>query len=334
MKIKIGKRWVGESEPTFVIAEGGINHNGELKIAKKIVDKAKKAGADAVKFQTFTANDLTSTKSNYYKLFKKLELTDKDFKELYEYSKEKNIIFLSTPFSNNAINLLEKLDVPAFKIASGDLTNSPLIEYASTKNKPMIISTGMSNLKEIRDAIKVVKKHGNNKIILMHSVSSYPTPYKDVNLKVIQNLKNEFPYTIGFSDNGDDLLVPVIAVVMGAKVIEKHFTINKKLNGPDQKLSSDPIELQNIIQNIRKVEKMMGNGIKKCEPSELQNIVEARRSITAKIEILQGQKIKAEFIDFKRPATGISPKFMKKVLGKTARKEIKIDESIKWDDLL
>lgn len=334
MKIKIGKQWVGESESVFVIAEGGINHNGKLKIAKKIIDEAKKAGADAVKFQTFTANDLTSIKSNYYNLFKKLELTDKDFKELSEHAKEKNIIFLSTPFSNNAVDLLKKLHVSAFKIASGDLTNIPLIEYAATKNKPMIISTGMSNFNEITDAIMGIKKQGNNKIILMHSVSSYPTPYKDVNLKAIQNLKNKFPYTVGFSDNGDDLLVPVIAVAMGAKVIEKHFTINKKLKGPDQKLSADPIELKNIIQNIRKVEKMIGNGIKKCELSELATMKEARRSITAKIEILQGQKIKLSSIDFKRPATGISPKFLKKVLGKTTKKKIKIDESIKWKDLL
>jgi N,N'-diacetyllegionaminate synthase len=333
MEIKIGNKWIGEDYPTFVIAEGGINHNGELKLAKKIIDKAKNIGADAIKFQTFKANDLTSTKSNYYKLFKKLELTEENFIELSCYAKKRNIIFLSTPFSNNAIDLLEKLNVPAFKIASGDLTNIPLIEYASTKNKPMIISTGMSNLNEIRDAIRAIKKHGNNKIILMHSISSYPTPYNDVNLKVIKNLKNEFPYTVGFSDNGDDSLVPIISVAMGAKIIEKHFTVDKKLSGPDQKLSADPVELKNIIQNIRKIEKMMGDGIKKCRSSESVNLIEARRSITAKKEILRGEKIEMDFIDFKRPATGISPKFIKKVLGKTVKKKIKIDESIKWNDL-
>ncbi len=334
MNIKIDKYWIGESKPTFIIAEGGINHNGELKLAKKIVEKAKDAGANAVKFQTFTANDLASSKSKYYKIFKKLELKDYEFKELSDYAKNKDIVFLSTPFSNKAIDILSKLKISAFKIASGDLTNIPLIEYAAAKNKPMIISTGMSNLNEVKNSIKVIKNQKNHKIILMHSVSSYPTPYKDVNLKVIKNLKNEFPYTVGFSDNGNDLMIPGIAVAMGAKIIEKHLTISKKLNGPDHKLSADPTELKNIIKNIRKVEDMMGDGIKKCQPSELQNLIGARRSITAKIEINKGEKIKKEIIDLRRPATGIEPRFMKKILGKTVKMKITKDESIKWDDLI
>ena len=331
-KIKIGKYWVGESKPTFVIAEGGINHNGKLKLAKKIIEKAKSSGANAVKFQTFTASDLASTKSKYYKIFKKLELNNNEFEELSDYAKKKEIIFLSTPFSNNAIDTLSKIKVPAFKIASGDLTNIPLIEYASAKNKPMIISTGMSNLNEIKEAIKVIKKQKNSEIILMHSVSAYPTPYNDVNLKGIQTLKDKFPYIVGFSDNGNDLRVPEIAVAMGAKIIEKHFTINKKLDGPDQKLSADPIELKNIIKNIRKIEEMMGDGVKKCQPSELQNIIAARRSITARREIMVGEKISKEIIDFKRPATGIEPKFIEKILGKKVKNKIGKDESIKWNN--
>jgi len=331
-KIKIGKYWVGESKPTFVIAEGGINHNGKLKLAKKIIEKAKSSGANAVKFQTFTASDLASTKSKYYKIFKKLELNNNEFEELSDYAKKKEIIFLSTPFSNNAIDTLSKIKVPAFKIASGDLTNIPLIEYASAKNKPMIISTGMSNLNEIKEAIKVIKKQKNSEIILMHSVSAYPTPYNDVNLKGIQTLKDKFPYIVGFSDNGNDLRVPEIAVAMGAKIIEKHFTINKKLDGPDQKLSADPIELKNIIKNIRKIEEMMGDGVKKCQHSELQNIIAARRSITARREIMVGEKISKEIIDFKRPATGIEPKFIEKILGKKVKNKIGKDESIKWNN--
>jgi len=278
LKIKIGKKFVGDDEATFIVAEAGINHNGSLQIAKKLIVEAKKCGADAIKFQTFTANDLASTKSKFFKIFKKLELTENDFQKLNDFAKKQKIMFFSSPFSNNAVDLLNKLKVPAFKIASGDLTNIPLITYAASKRKTMIISTGMSNSHEIKTAINTIKKN-NNKIILMHSISSYPTPPKEVNLKVISTLKKKFQYPIGFSDNGNDMLVPLIAVSMGAKIIEKHFTLNKNMSGPDHKTSSDPKQFLDLVKNIRKIEQMFGDGKKLCQKSELSNRIAARRII-------------------------------------------------------
>ncbi len=226
---KIGDKTVGKDFPTFIIAEAGINHGGKLHIAKQLIDGAIESGVDAIKFQTFKANDLTSSKSIYHKLFKKLELSDSDFGEISDYAHSKKIIFISTPFSNDAVDLLSKLKVPAFKIASGDLTDLPLIRYAASKKKPILLSTGMSYLQEIKIAIKEILKTKNKKVGLFHSVSSYPTPYDETNLLAIYSMKKEFDYPVGFSDNGGDLLVPQIAVSLGAKLIEKHFTQFKKL---------------------------------------------------------------------------------------------------------
>jgi sialic acid synthase SpsE len=332
-KLKIGDHWIGEKEPVYIIAEAGINHNGKLKNALKIIDKAKESGANAIKFQTFLAEDLASEKSKFFKLFKKLELSNNEFRKLKEYANKKKIEFLSTPFSFDAVDLLVDLNVPAIKIASGDLTNIPLIQYASSKKKPMILSTGMAKISEIKDAVKSIKSQKNHKIAILHSTSSYPNPLNEVNLNAIKSLQKSFRNVIGYSDNGNDLLVPVIAVSLGAKIIEKHFTLDKNLSGPDHAISANPKEFTDMIRNIRKVEEILDDGIKKCQPSELQNLVQARRSITAKREILQGEKIKKESIDFKRPATGIAPRFIKKVIGKTAKKNIHKDESIKWNEL-
>ena len=332
MKIKIQKRWIGGKNPVFVIAEGGINHNGSVKLAKKIIEKAKNSGADAVKFQTFKAEDLVSPKSKTFKIFKKVELAYEDFSELSDYAKSQKIIFFSTPFSTEAVDLLQKIGVPAFKIASGDLTDIPLIKYAASKKKPMIISTGMANVNEIKDAVKSIQSK-NKKIIIMHSNSSYPTPTNETNLLSIRYLTKKFCYPIGYSDNGKDMLVPIIAVALGAKIIEKHFTINRKLSGPDQKLSADPSDLKNLIENIRLVEKMFGKEEKKCQPSELENIIAARRSITAKLAIKKDTKIQKNLVGLNRPATGIPPKYLGKILGRKTKRRINAGQSIKWNDL-
>jgi len=333
MKIKIANKSIGEYNPAFIVAEAGINHNGDLKIAKKIIQKAKDCGADAIKFQTFRAEDLTSKKSKFYKIFKKVELDFDDYIELNKYAKSKKIIFFSTPFSNEAVDLLKKIKIPAYKIASGDLTNIPLIKYVAKIKKPIILATGMANIKEVNSAIQTIKKCGNNKIILMHSVSSYPTPISDVNLNVIETLKEKYPYPIGFSDNGGDLLVPVISIALGSKIIEKHFTIDQKLSGPDHKFSTNPKQFQQLVFNIRNTEKMLGDGIKKCQPSELINRVEARRSVTALKIISKNSKIQRHMINLKRPAKGIEPKYFEKVIGKVVKKVIKADESLKWNDI-
>ena len=334
MKIKISNKWIGENYPVFITAEAGINHNGSLKMAKQLVHLAKEAGADAIKFQTFKASDIATKKSKFYKIFKKVELDETDYGEISDYAKSHSIIFFSTPVNETAVDILSKLKVPAYKIGSGNLTNIPVIQYAASKNKPMIISTGMSNIDEIKLAINTIKKQNNNKIILMHSVSSYPTPVNETNLSVIKNLEKKFSYPIGYSDNGSNDLVPIVSVIMGAKIIEKHFTINKKLKGSDHFMSADPIELKQIVKNVRLAETMLGDGIKKCQLSELENRIQARRSITSKITIDKGIKITQDMLAFKRPATGIEPRYYKKIIGKKTKKKIPSDNPIKWTDLI
>lgn len=333
MSIKIANVSIGEKFPSYVIAEAGINHNGSLKVAKQLIRKAKLSGANAVKFQTFKATDIASKSSPFYKILHKLELSEESFGELSDYAKNKNITFLSTPFSFDAVDILEKIKVPAYKIASGDLTHIPLIEYVAKKNKPIIISSGMSTMDEIRFAVKKIKSLKNNKILIMHSVSGYPTPENEVNLNVIPNLKKIFDYPIGFSDNGSDKTVPLIAVALGGKIIEKHFTINKKMKGPDHKISADPHELKNMIHQIRKIESMMGNGEKICQPSELKNRIEARRSIMTKVPIKKNYKITKEVITIKRPGIGLEPKYYSNVIGKKIKKNFLAEEPINWTDI-
>jgi len=333
LKIRISNKLIGEENPVFIVAEAGINHNGSVKIAKKLIKKAKECGADAIKFQTFQATDLASTKSKFFKIFKKLELNSNDFAELYHYSRSQGIIFFSTPFSFEAVDLLSRLKVPSFKIASGDLTNIPLIEYAATKKKPMIISTGMANIKEIQKAVKAIQKTGNKKIVILHSVSTYPSPLDEVNLKTLHAMEKQFSYPLGYSDNGNDMLVPIIAVAMGAKLIEKHFTLNKKMSGPDHKISADPKQFSNLIKNVRKVEKILGKELKRCQKSELENRINARRSIVTNVSIEKGTRIKKYMIGIKRPATGIEPIYFNKVIGKTAQRKIKAEKFLKWKDV-
>jgi N,N'-diacetyllegionaminate synthase len=234
MRIKIGARLIGERESCFIIAEAGVNHSGDIKLAKELIDTAKKAGVDAVKFQTFKAENLVTEnakmveyqkknldkKENQLKMLKKYELNYNDFKRLKRYCDKKGIIFLSTPHSEDAVDFLEPL-IPAYKIGSGDLTNSPFLEKIAKKKKPIILSTGMAMLGEVREAVKLIKKHGNNKIILLHCTTDYPCPIKEVNLKTMLTLKREFRLPVGYSDHTLGMLVPIMAVTLGAKVIEK-----------------------------------------------------------------------------------------------------------------
>lgn len=334
MNIKISNKIIGEKFPAFMIAEAGINHNGSLKIAKQLIRKAKSSGADAIKFQTFKAADIASTDSPFFKILKNLELSDNDFEDVADFAKSQKIIFISTPFSFKAVDLLSKLKIPAFKIASGDLTHIPLIKYAANKHKPMIISTGMATMKEVIDAVKSIELVKNKKIAIMHSVSGYPTPSNEVNLRVIPNFKKIFhSYPIGFSDNGSDMLVPLIAVSLGAKIIEKHFTLNKKMKGPDHKISANSQEFKMMVQEIKKIENMMGDGNKTCQPSELINRISARRSIITNQSIKKNSKITKEMISIKRPAKGIEPKFFSSILGKKVRKNLGKEKPIKWDDI-
>jgi N-acetylneuraminate synthase/N,N'-diacetyllegionaminate synthase len=332
-EIKFGNKKIGGKQPVFVVAEAGVNHNGSLKIAKRLIKEAKNCGADAVKFQTFKAIDLASKKSKWFNIFKKLELEDQEFEELNDYAKQNDILFFSSPFSFDAVDLLTKFKVKAIKIASGDLTNIPLIKYAASKKKTMIVSTGMGNFIEIIEAVKTIKSVKNKNIILMHSVSSYPTPIEDVNLNSISLLEKKFSLPVGYSDNGDNMVVPIVAVSLGAKIIEKHFTINKNMKGPDHHMSADPKQFKKLVDEIHEIEKMLGDGIKKCQKSELENRIGARRSITAKVDLFKNSRIIKQNITFKRPATGIQPKYFNEILGRKIKRKIKADDAIQWKDL-
>ena len=333
MRVRIRHKTIGDNRPAFLVAEIGINHNGQKNIAKKLISKAKSAGADAVKFQTFKASDLAIPTSKYFSIFNKVEFDESDFAELSDHAKKEEIIFFSTPSSNDAVNFLDRINVPAFKISSGDLTNIPLIEHAASKNKPVILSTGMGTMEEIVYAVKTIIKKGNKRIIILHSVSGYPTPIAESNLNVINTLKHEFPYPIGFSDNGKEVDVAIVAVALGAKLIEKHFTLSKKMRGPDHKISADPTDFSNMVKEIRRVENMLGTEEKTIQNSEKDNRIQARKSLIINQTIEKGTKITRKMISVMRPAIGISPKEFNNVIGKTSKKRIRIYESLKWRDL-
>jgi N-acetylneuraminate synthase/N,N'-diacetyllegionaminate synthase len=339
-KVKIGNKLIGDGEHCFTIAEAGSNHNGSLEQAKKLIDVAVKAGADAVKFQIYQAENLYSKYTpefsylkgqNVYELIKSVETPREWIKELARYCKDKNIDFLASAFDFEAVDLMDKY-VPAFKIASFEITDLELIKYTAEKGKPMIISTGMANLCEIEDAITAIKSVGNEDIILLHCNSLYPTPVEVVNLKAIETMRTAFKVPAGFSDHTLGIHIPIAAVAMGTCVIEKHFTLDRTLPGPDHSFAIEPDELKEMVRYIREVEKAKGNGIK--EKSELESeemYIKARRSIHAKVDILKGTKITRDMLIIKRPGYGIKPKFIDIVVGRDVKKDIKEDEWITWD---
>lgn len=337
-KIKIGNKFVGEKEPCFIIAEAGVNHNGNLNLAKKLVDKAADAGADAVKFQTFKAEELATSDAEIAKyakenigkkikqldLIKNLELKYDDFETLKKYCDEKGIIFLSTPHSFDAIDFLENL-VTAYKFGSGDLTNIPALNYAAKKGMPIILGTGMSTLEEVNQAIDAIKSEGNNKVIVLHCTTNYPSLLEEVNLNAMKTLKEKTGCLVGYSDHTQGKLVPIMAVTMGACLIEKHFTLDKNMQGPDHKASMEPDELKQMIQDIRNVEKALGSPDKKPTDSEKSIMSFVRKSIVAKTDIKKGNIITKDMLSIKRPGTGLEPVYMKRMIGKKALCDIEKD---------
>lgn len=330
-----------ETKKVLIIAEAGVNHNGSLELAKKLIDVAKECGADIVKFQTAKLESLVSKcapMAEYQKnnigqvksqkdMLKELLLSFDDFVELKRYCDEKKIEFLSTPFDVDSIYFLNDM-VSVWKVPSGEITNLPyLIEIAKTK-KPVILSTGMSEMHEIEDAVRVLRQNGTEKITLLHCNTQYPTPYEDVNLNAMNQLKEEFDVEVGYSDHTQGIEVPVAAVAMGAVVIEKHFTLDKNMEGPDHKASLDPKELKDMVCAIRNIEKAMGNGIKKPSDSEKPNKAVARKSIVASRRIKKGEIFTEENLTTKRPGNGISPMKWFEVLGQTASRDFKEDELI------
>jgi len=267
-KIKIANKLIGNGEPVFIIAEAGVNHNGNINLAKKLIDIAKKAGADAVKFQTWLTEEIVTkdaegaeyqmktanAKETQYEMLKKLELSQNDFRELKKYADKKKIIFLSTPDEEKSADFLFKLDVPAFKIGSGEVTNLPYLKHIAKKKKPIILSTGTATLNEVKEAVNTIKKAGNDKIVLLHCTTNYPCPLEEVNLRAMSTLKKEFALPVGHSDHTLGIIVPIMATTLGATVIEKHFTLDKNLPGPDHKASLEPNELREMVKIIRDTE--------------------------------------------------------------------------------
>jgi len=331
-KIRIGNNLVGDEEPCFIIAEAGSNHNGSLEQAKELIDVAGESGVDAVKFQIFKAEKLSADKT-IQKILKRFEFRREWINELSEYAKGKNIMFLATPFDVEAVDLLDKVNVPAFKIASGDLTNLPLIKYIAKKGRSIILSVGLGSIEEIRETLDVIYSTENKNVALLHCITSYPTKSDDVNLNVIKTLKQKFQVPVGFSDHTMEVNIPIGAVVLGANIIEKHFTLDRKLEGPDHPYALEPEELEIMVKGIRDVEKALGSGIKNIVDSEKQGLVEGRRSVYAKVNISKGTNITKDMLSILRPAVGIAPKYIDKIIGKKAKKDIKPYEPILWDKI-
>ena len=318
---------------TYVIAEGGLNHNGDINIAKKLIDSAKECGANAIKFQTYKTENFVRETNQYFDVFKNAELNFEQFEELKNYSKSIGLTFFSTPFDIESAEFLNQLEIPCFKIASSDLTNLPLITKIAKMQKPMIISSGLSTMNEINDAVNCCLFEGNNQIALLHCVANYPAQPNEVNMNVINTLKKTFDFPIGYSDNGESSLVDIVAVSMGANIIEKHFTLDKKMSGPDHSFSIDPNGLKSLISQIHEIDQMKGDGIKIPQFSEIKNRLTIRKSITAKRDLQQGEKIQEGDISIKRPADGIEPKYLTMILGKTVNTNIKKDSPIFWSSI-
>ena len=336
---------------TIIIAEAGVNHNGSIDLAKQLIDVACEAGADFVKFQTFktelniskTANKAEYQKKNtqnkeesQFDMAKKLELSFDDFRELNSYCKNKGIGFLSTGFDSPSLDFLDELGQYFFKIPSGEITNKPFLQHLARKGKPVIMSSGMANLKEIRDALDVLTRDGLtlDQITVLHCNSEYPTPMKDVNLLAMKNIEKEFGVKVGYSDHTLGIEIPIAAVTLGAKVIEKHFTIDCNLSGPDHRASLEPIELKAMVRSIRNIElALSGDGMKQVSESELPNRIIARKSIHLSENVKKGELITKEHLIMKRPGDGISPMLIDELIGKKFKFAAEADSKLTWDQI-
>lgn len=354
--IKIRDKLITEDSRPFVVSEAGVNYYdiskkldiGYIEAAKLMIKEAANAGADAIKFQTYKADKLAVRNSaaywdtdkeaskSQYELFAKYDnFGEREYAELASYAEEKNIIFMSTPFDDEAVEFLDKL-VPAFKIASADITDIPLIEHIASKKKPVFLSTGAATFEEIKEAVSAIEGEGNSQIVIMHCVLNYPTQYQHANLLAIQHLRSMFhEYIIGYSDHtlpDAQMLVLVAAYLLGARVIEKHFTLDKSLPGNDHYHAMDTEDLRMVVNTLRFVEGILGNGEKDIQ-NELAARTYARRSIVARVDIAKGTRMTEDLVTFKRPGTGISPRFLSSVIGRTTKSEIKADEILSWEQL-
>lgn len=343
--IRIGNNIIGESQPTFIIAEAGVNHNGDIDLAMKLIDAAAEAGADCVKFQTFNAERLvtlsapkaayqkiTNDAATQYEMLKRLELPAEAYPLLKQRAEKNGLVFLSTPFDETAADFLESLGIPGFKVSSSDLTNTPFLGYLARKGLPIILSTGMSDIEEIEEAVNAINDNGNKQIILLQCTSDYPASPENVNLIVIETLAKRFGLLVGFSDHTVGSLAASLAVALGASVLEKHFTMDKNFDGPDHKASAEPHEFSEMVSMVRLSEKLLGSSEKKITESEKDIVNLVRKSVVAKVPILTGTIIDSDMLTIKRPGIGIPPAGLKNIVGKMAKRDIATDDVIRPDD--
>jgi len=336
------------NKKVIIIAEAGVNHNGDINLAKEMIDVAKTAGVDYVKFQTFTAKDLANKdakKANYqltnnndtsqYKMLKNLEISFQDHLTLIDYCKQRKIKFFSTAFDNNGLDFLNSLNFKFFKIPSGEITNYPYLKKLSIIGKPVILSTGMSNKEEIKQALNILTSNNLkiHDITILHCNTDYPTAYDDVNLKAMLDIKKTFNVKIGYSDHTLGIEVPIASVALGACVIEKHFTLDRKMKGPDHSASLEPNELRDMVQGIRNIEKAIsGSGCKNPTESEIKNKSVSRKSIFLKKDVKKGELFSEDLIKTLRPGTGLSPMLIPNLLNKKFKKNLKKNNKLKLSD--
>jgi N,N'-diacetyllegionaminate synthase len=340
--IAIGDRLIGAGQPCFVIAEAGVNHNGSLELALQLVDVAAETGADAVKFQTFKADKLTTAAAkqadyqvrnlgkseSQLAMLQRLELSADDHRAIIERCRDRGILFMSTPFDEDSADFLDELGMPVIKIPSGEVTNLPFLRHLAAKGKPLILSTGMSALGEVESAVETLHAAGNTQIVLLQCVSNYPADPCDVNLRAMHTMATAFGHPVGYSDHTLGIEVSLASVALGACVVEKHFTLDRTLPGPDHLASSEPEEIRRLVDGIRKVEAALGTGRKVAAASEANTASVVRRSIVASRAIPAGQTISRDDLMARRPGTGLSPAMMGQIVGLTARENIPAGELI------
>jgi len=344
LKFRIGERWVGDGEPCFIVAEAGANHNRDLTMAKELIAVAAEAKADAVKFQTYSAETLYSKKTprfsylegltdkSTWDLIKEIELPREWQEELAEEAKKRGVLFMSTPFDHRAVDELDALGVPAFKIASFEIVDLPLVRHAASKGKPMIMSTGLANYEDIQDAFSTCREVGNEQVVLLQCASLYPAPPKRINLRAMETMRRAFGTLVGLSDHSLGIHISVAAPAIGACVIEKHYTLSRSLKGPDHPFAIEPAELRELVRQVREVEAALGDGRKLGPaPDELEMHQKARRSLVAACAIPKGTRLERDMVTIKRPGFGIKPKHLDLLVGRVAKQDIEEDTVLTWE---
>lgn len=344
-EVSIGSWIIGPNRPCFIIAEAGVNHNGSREMAFRLVDAAVRAQANAVKFQTFVSEQVisaaapkaayqretTGSEESQLEMVKKLEFPPEIFGEIQNYCKAAGILFLSTPFEESSADVLESLDVPAFKIPSGEITNFPFLEHVARKGRPMIVSTGMSDLEEVRAAVDVIRNCSDSELILLHCVSSYPANPARVNLRSLNTLAQEFSVPVGFSDHTLGIEVALAAAALGATVIEKHLTLDKTLAGPDHRASLEPNEFAAMVRGIRVVESALGDGRKCPTPEELDTAAVARKSLVSTRALASGTILTEDAVAIRRPGTGLAPSLRSRLIGRQLNRDVAAGEVFEWE---